>query len=219
MIFSLLTQPELEEPIDLAPLEAIKPLGAAQGADPLPHRAQLVPALSERGKAPSTPGHTSSEQPHCSAPSCTSGPPNAEGRGTYRIEGRTSIPRRAENTGLNTPRLLLLVLCIHILPEENLEAGRHSCEPGSAQLSQQPRGQRSIHPPPPAQGQRWLLAAPRPCLAGLLPIPPYAPRPGSSEQHPQLPPRAQQMARAPKPALLSAFSILAPSTPYTLFSP
>lgn len=158
MIFSLLTQPELEEPIDLAPLEAIKPLGAAQGADPLPHRAQLVPALSERGKAPSTPGRTSSEQPHCSAPSCTSGPPNAEGRGTYRIEGRTSIPRRAENTGLNTPRLLLLVLCIHILPEEDLEAGRHSCEPGSAQLSQQSQGDRGAFthlPLPRDRGGCW----------------------------------------------------------------
>lgn len=55
---------------------------------------------------------------------------NSEGRGTYCIEGGTSVHRRAETTSPGAPSLLLLVLSIHILSEEDLEEGSH--EPGDA---------------------------------------------------------------------------------------
>jgi len=153
-----------------------------------------------------------------SAPGCTpdSDPRNGEGRGTYRTGGGTSVHRRAETTGPGTPGLLLLVLHIRVLPEEDLETGRRSGEPGSALLSQQPRGWRSTCPPSPAPGQWRLPVVPRHRSAGLAPVPPQASRPGSSRQHRQRQPRIQQGARAPKPALLSAFSDLAPHT-HTLF--
>lgn len=73
-----------------------------------------------------------------------------------------------------------------------------------------------MHPPPPALGQRRLPAVLRHHLARLLPDPLDASRPGSSRHHLQLLPRVQPGARAPKLALLSAFSILAPHT-HTLF--
>lgn len=155
----------------------------------------------------------------CSAPSCAPGsdPLNGEGRGTYRIEGGTSVHRRAETTGPGTPGLLLLILHIHVLPEEDLEMGRRSHEPGSAQLSQQSRGWRCTHPSPPALDQRRLPAALRHHLARLLPIPPYTSRPRYSRQHLQLLPCIRQMARALSLLCSAPSPLLLPPHP-TLFS-
>lgn len=118
--------------------------------------------LGRRPRAP--PGSANPPGPVCSAPSPRSPLPGSV-RGTYRLQGGTSVQRGAEPAGLGARSLLLVVLPVHILPEIDLEAGKAQPRQPGSEVGASGGEPGSAPAPPPA-------AATAPACRGELPKPP-----------------------------------------------